>query len=304
MPSLDIVIVNWNAGRWLRDCLESLAACDEGDIARVTVVDNASADGSADGLDGLGLPLETIRNSRNVGFAAACNQGAATGASDYLLFLNPDTRLFPDTLGTVVRFMSSAGGAGVGICGVEILDAAGRPTISCSRFPTLRIVFGRMTGLDRLAPRLLPSQHMAPAELAVSRPVDQVIGAFYLVRRHLFTAAGGFDERYFMYFEDVDLALRLRRLGASSYFLKEARAVHVGNVSSKQVRDLRLYYSLRSRLLFARQHWSRRQANVLLALAIAVELPIRLVRALAAGDRAAFVNTIRGYRRFLAELGR
>ena len=304
MPGLDIVIVNWNAGPWLRDCLESLAACDQGDIARVTVVDNASADGSADGLDDLPLPLETIRNRRNVGFAAACNQGAERGTSEYLLFLNPDTRLFPDTLRTVVRFMSSEPGAGVGICGVEIVDGDGHMAISCSRFPTLRIVFGRMTGLDRVAPRLLPSQHMSPAELAESRPVDQVIGAFYLVRRHLFTAAGGFDERYFMYFEDVDLALRLQRLGASSYFLKEARALHVGNVSSKQVRDLRLYYSLRSRLLFARKHWSRRQANALLALTVAVELPIRLVRALTAGDRGGFVHTIRGYRRFLAELGR
>jgi hypothetical protein len=228
VPRVDIVIVNWNAGPWLRDCLESLAACDQGDIARVTVVDNASADGSADGLDDLPLPLETIRNRRNVGFAAACNQGAARGTSEYLLFLNPDTRLFPDTLRTVVRFMSSDEGAGVGICGVEIVDGAGHLTISCSRFPTLRIVFGRMTGLDRVAPRLLPSQHMAPAELVESRPVDQVIGAFYLVRRHLFTAAGGFDERYFMYFEDVDLAERLSRAGWLHVYAPSAVVVHEG----------------------------------------------------------------------------
>jgi len=207
--SLDIIIVNWNAGDHLRDCLASIARTRTGpELRRVTVVDNASSDGSLYGLEDLSVPLEIIRNDKNVGFAAACNQGAATSTADYLLFLNPDTRLFPNTLETVAHFMESERAAGIGICGVQVVDSAGRPGISCAPFPTLRAFFGRMTGLHIVLPRLFPSYHHTPAELSQSRLVDQVIGAFYFVRRDLFTRLGGFDERYFLYFEEVDFAPR------------------------------------------------------------------------------------------------
>src|SRR5918992_6063227 len=120
-PSVHIVVVNWNTGDYLRSCLSSIASADRdgAGIARVTVVDNDSRDGSTDGLEDLRLPLQVVHNSHNVGFAAACNQGAAGSTADYLLFLNPDTRLFSDTLTVTMRFMESERAAGVGICGVS-----------------------------------------------------------------------------------------------------------------------------------------------------------------------------------------
>src|SRR5207253_6632294 len=127
--------------------------------------------------------------------------------------------------------------------------------------------------------RLFPSHHLTPAELRQSRIVDQVIGAFYFVRRELFTDLDGFDERYFIYFEEVDFALRARQVGRSTYFLRDAVAYHVGNVSTDQVPDLRLYHSLRSRFLFAYEHWPRLHANLLVALTLTVELFARLARA-------------------------
>lgn len=302
--SSHIIIVNWNTGDRLKECLESIALADyvEGEIGRVTVVDNASSDGSATGLHDISLPLEVIRNNTNVGFAAACNQGAARSTADYLLFLNPDTRLLPDTLNTVTRFMESDQSARVGICGGELLDDDGKPTISCSWFPTLRTVFGRTTGLHVVLPQLFPSSHLTAAETQQSRLVDQVIGAFYLVRCELFARLGGFDERYFMYFEDVDFALRARKVGARSYFLKDARAFHVQNVSSDQIQDRRLYYSLRSRLLFAYQHWPRWQADALLALTLGVELPARLIRAGSRRSGSDVAATISGYRSLFRDI--
>jgi N-acetylglucosaminyl-diphospho-decaprenol L-rhamnosyltransferase len=303
-PSVHVVIVNWNTGGYLRECLASIAEADPDGvtISRVTVVDNASSDNSAGGLEDTPFPLEVVLNADNIGFAAACNQGAAGSAADYLLFLNPDTRLFPETLATVTRFMESEESKDVGICGVEIVDGEGRPEVSCARFPDLRVFFGRITGLDALLPRMFPSYHLTPGELRESRLVDQVIGAFFFVRRELFSRLGGFDSRYFMYFEEVDFALRARREGVGSYFLKEASAFHAENVSSDQVRGRRLYYSLRSRLLFVDRHWSPWKAAALFALTFTVEPVARLTRAAVGRNRREVATVAEGYRRLAGDL--
>jgi N-acetylglucosaminyl-diphospho-decaprenol L-rhamnosyltransferase len=302
--SVHIVIVNWNTGPYLRQCLESIVAADGPDVAItcVTVVDNDSTDGSAASIEDLPLPLQVIRNRRNVGFAAGCNQGAAGSLADHLLFLNPDTRLLEDTLAIVTRFMDGPRADCIGICGVQMVDETGAPAISCARFPTLRILLGKMTGLDRVAPGMFPSHHLTPAELRSSRVVDQVIGAFFLVRRDLFERLGGFDPRYFIYFEEVDFALRARRQGVLTYFLNDARVVHVANVSSGQVRDIRLYHSLRSRRLYAREHWPRHAARALVALTLTVELVARVADAARRRSASDLAATAAAYRRFAGHL--
>ncbi|MFG2497178.1 sugar transferase [Streptomyces sp. NPDC048441] len=277
----DIVIVNWNTGRYLKECLRSIARADRSVLAvrTVVVVDNASTDRSAYGLDVPGLQLKVIANTRNRGFAAACNQGAALCGSDYILFLNPDTRLLPDTLRTVGEFLHTPTAERVGIVGVRNVDEQGRPGVSYSRFPSLRGFVGMMTGLDRVLPALFPPRHARPAETVRSGPVDQVIGAFFLARRPLFEALEGFDERYFLYYEEVDLALRARRRGWPSYFLSDARVYHAENVSTDQIRGKRLGYSLRSRTLFVFRHWPRWRAGLLVALSLTVEPAARFLRA-------------------------
>jgi GT2 family glycosyltransferase len=304
--SIHIVIVNWNTGHCLRDCLRSIAAAagDEVALTRVTVVDNASVDGSAAGLDHLDLPLEVVRNRRNVGFAAGCNQGAAGAAADHLLFLNPDTRVFPDTLAVVTAFMDSDEARSVGICGADVLDPSGDHAISSARFPTLRVMAGKVTGLSRILPGTFPSHHLTPAETRESRFVDQVIGAFFLVRRPLFERLGGFDEDYFIYYEEVDFARRALAVGARSYLLKEARVVHAGSVSAGQQRDARLYHSLRSRQRYARRHWPRRHAHLLAVLTVLVELPARLATALLRRSRTDVSATLSAYARLARDLRR
>ena len=298
MPgSIHIVIVNWNTRDYLRRCLQSIALTDRENVslAQVTVVDNASTDGSAVDLEDLGLPLEVVQNRRNIGFAAACNQGAASSEADYLLFLNPDTRVFPDTLGVVTGFMDGEQTASIGICGGQVLDPAGGPAISCARFPTLPVVFGKMTRLCAVLPRVFPSHHLTPAETRQSGFVDQIIGAFFVVRRNLFTRLKGFDTRYFLYYEEVDFTRRALQSGFHSYFLKDARILHSGSISAGQVRDLRLYHSLRSRQIYARRHWPRRHAILLAVLTLAVELPARLTIAVLRRRRSDFSATVSAY---------
>jgi N-acetylglucosaminyl-diphospho-decaprenol L-rhamnosyltransferase len=304
--SIHIVIVNWNTRDYLSHCLQSIVLADRDNVkvARVTVIDNASADGSAAGLDDSGLPLEVVHNSSNIGFAAACNQGAAGSQADYLLFLNPDTRLFEDTLAVATGFMDSGQAAHIGICGGQVLDPAGGPAISCARFPTLPVLFGKVTRLSLVLPRFFPSHHLTPAETHHSGLVDQVIGAFFLVRRELFTRLGGFDTRYFVYYEEVDFARRALRHGFRSYFLKEARILHSGGISADQVRDVRLYHNLRSRQIYARRHWPRWQAILLVVLTLGVELPARLTMALLRHSRSDFSAALSAYRMLVGDLRR
>jgi GT2 family glycosyltransferase len=205
-PDLDIVIVNWNTGAQLRDALASVASAllHAFTLARVVIVDNASRDGSAAGLDELGLPVTIIKNDENRGFGAASNQGAASSSSKYLLFLNPDMRLYADSLSVAVAFLEEPVNAGIGLCGIQLVDAEGRIHRSCTRHPRPRHFVAKMTGLDRIAPRLFPSHVMTEWGHDEDRQVDHVMGAFLLVRREVFEQLGGFDERFFVYLEDLD----------------------------------------------------------------------------------------------------
>ena len=263
---LDIVIVNWNAGTLLQDCLHSIEGTTQTGfkIGQVVIVDNGSTDGSLDELASTALPLNIIRNTENKGFAAACNQGVQRSHADYLLFLNPDTRLFPDSLSLPLAFMEATQNQSIGICGIQLLDDDGEVSRSCARFPTPSLLYGWMLGLDKLLPRFFPSHLMQEWGHDTSRDVDQVIGAFFMVRGRLFDELNGFDERFFVYQEEVDFSLRARQLGWRSHYLAGAKAYHKGGGSSGQVKARRLFYSLRSRILYGYKHFSRIQATAVL----------------------------------------
>jgi len=262
----------------------------------LVVVDNNSADGSADGLGGLSeQPISVLRNDANRGFASACNQGAVGTQADYLLFLNPDTRVFADCLWRPLEFLEHNANSKFGICGVRHVDDSGAFSTSCARFPTLRIFFGQMTGLSRLFPMWFPSHLMPESECMESREVDQIIGAFFLVRRTLFEALGGFDPRFFVYFEEVDFSLRALQAGFRSYYLASSMVYHKGGGSSQQAKAARLSYSLRSRLLYGFKHYSFLEAMILAVLTLTVEMAARLLAALASMSLSNLVETVEGY---------
>ena len=140
MPKIDIIIVNWNSGKQLHECLQSIgtATKDGSNLGNIIVVDNASVDGSADELQNFNLPLTIIRNNINRGFAAACNQGASESKADYLLFLNPDVQLFENSLSVPIAFMERPENRHIGIVGIQLVDEEGRISRTCARFPTSR----------------------------------------------------------------------------------------------------------------------------------------------------------------------
>lgn len=297
MVTLDVVIVNWNTGRQLRECLEAIAVTEREvlQLDRVVVVDNASSDNSADGLEDMNPPIGLVRNPVNLGFAAGCNIGAKGSEADYLLFLNPDTRLFSGSLTAPVSFMESEGSADVGVLGIQLVDGRGAVMRTCARHPTPAGCFCRMLGLDRVLPRVFPGYLMADWDHLESRRVDHVTGAFFLVRRGLYESMGGFDERFFVYLEDLDFNLRVSNAGWSCYYLAGTRAFHRGGGASEGDRTASLFHAVRSRILFCYKHFSRPAATSLALGSLFVEPAIRILFAAASGSSAGIRETIKGY---------
>jgi GT2 family glycosyltransferase len=295
--SLDIVIVNWNAGRGLNACLSSIRAAsrDGFELKRVLVVDNASVDGSADNLHFPDLPLSLVRNPANRGFAAACNQGARGTPADYLLFLNPDMRVLADSLQAPIQFMEEPQNARVGICGIQLLDERGNVSRSCSRFPTSASLFSQMLGLDRLFPNVFKGHFLDQQDHLESGQVDQVMGAFFLVHREVFESLKGFDERFFVYFEELDFSYCARQAGWQSYYLATAQAYHKGGGCSEQVKARRLYYALSSRILYSYKHFGWVAATGVLLGTLLVEPFSRLVLAVAHKSFGEMQETMQAY---------
>jgi len=190
-----IVIVNWNAGESLAACIASVVAEAPGEIV---VVDNASSDDSLAAVRARHPTLRVLENGTNVGFAAAATQGATAARGDVLVFLNPDARLLPGALATLVDALVATPGAG--IAGGGLVDERGRWEPAHARFdPVAHLVFDTTLG------RLRARQRRAPVI------VDWVYGTFMAVRAEVFRQLGGFDARYFVYGEDMDLCHRAAR---------------------------------------------------------------------------------------------
>jgi len=264
-------------------------------IGRIVVVDNASSDGSAAGLENLPIPLTVIENNTNRGFAAACNQAAKRSGADFLLFLNPDTRLFPGSLAHPVHAMIAPENQGVGIVGVQLLDADGNVTPTCARFLTPGMVTRRILGLEHIRRSPWPSSVMTDWDHRASASVDHVIGAFFLVRRTLFERLGGMDERFFVYLEDLDFSLRARQIGFRTLYLPDAHVYHKGGGASQHAKAMSLYYALSSRILYGFKHFIPWKAWGLLFATLLVEPITRVGQAVLQGSVTRIRNTLTAY---------
>jgi len=258
-------------------------------------VDNSSTDGSLSCIENIGLPLYIIRNGVNRGYAAACNQGAAKAKADFLLFLNPDTRLLKNSLTLPLRFMEAPENARVGICGIQLLDEYEQVARTCSRFPTPGMFLAKACGVTKLSTFAHLAHNMSEWNHQTTRKVDHVIGAFFWVRRCVWEELVGFDERFFVYIEDVDFSLRARQAGWKTVYLAEAQAFHAGGGTSRQVKDLRLFYSLRSRLMYGHKHYGAMQLTLLMLITLLFEPFTRMTHCLFHNSFRGILHTLRAY---------
>jgi len=292
---LSLLIVNWNGGELLARCLASIDASLPPALrarCEVIVVDNGSTDGSAERL-----PLQAndrvLRLPQNLGFGAACNRGAAQAQGECLLLLNPDCEL---RVGSVERCLAELQRSDlrVGICGLALVDDSGAVARSCHRFPGPRELLGTAAGLHAVNPRLFDSR-MRDWDHASDRIVDHVIGAFYMMRLSTFRTLGGFDERFFVYLEDLDLSLRARQAGWVTSFVAGPPSYHLGGGVSRQILGRRLFYATRSRLQYADKHLPRWQARLHTVVTLLVEPLSRSLHALLRRSPREFKATWQGF---------
>jgi N-acetylglucosaminyl-diphospho-decaprenol L-rhamnosyltransferase len=228
---LAVVIVNHNAGVYLRRCMESLRASAGDAHLEVVVVDNASRDGSPEAVLAERRDVELIRNRANRGFAAAANQGIAATSAPLVLLLNPDAEIIGGTLASFVKVARERPHAAA--IGALVRNPDGSIQPSARRVPRLGEALGHAF-LGPLLPRnrFTRSYTMAGWDRASEREVEWVSGSAMLLRREALDQVGALDEGYFMYVEDVDLCTRLRASGWQVLFSPELEVVHQIGVST------------------------------------------------------------------------
>lgn len=231
--SLTTIVVTWNSGEDIAECLTSLrSSADFNDIA---VGDNGSFDGTPEIIREKFPDVTISEFPENPGFAAACNRLASSCATEFVLFLNPDCIVNPSALESALeRF---AGDTGLGLVSVALDDERGVRQRICYRFPGVwnSIVDG--LGLYRLLPKRRREESMLGDffDNASSRDVDWVYGAFMLVRRRALAEIGGVPEDYFLFAEDLDLCYQLRAAGYRIGFIADVSVIHKGNRSAGQL---------------------------------------------------------------------
>jgi GT2 family glycosyltransferase len=237
-PDISVIVVSWNTREELRACLESVLAGLRGTLGEVIVVDNASADGSAEMVKASFPEVHIIRNARNLGFAAGCNMGLQVAAGRYLLLLNPDTIVLDDVLAATVRYLDDH--PNVGAFGCRILNSDGTLDPSCFRDPSVLNTFLGLTGLARLRwPRALGRERMTHWLRDSERDVDVVTGCYLATRREVVDDIGPLDSGYFFCGEEADWCRRIRSGGWVVRFAPVGDIIHAGGVAGRKLNEWR-----------------------------------------------------------------
>jgi len=232
---LSIIIVTWNSQDFIRACLDSIFS-QEGVSPEVFVVDNNSSDKTCEIIRKNYPQVDLIRNPVNLGYAKANNQALKLAQGEFILFLNPDTKLYPDILKKMLDFMR--GYPEIAALGPKLLNPDGTIQPSCREFPKYSTLLWEFTGLSRLFPRskIFGAWKMGYFNHQETREVDQPMASALLVRKNVLDELGFLDERFPIFFNDVDLCYRIRKTGRKTIFYPEAKLVHYKGKSVEMIK--------------------------------------------------------------------
>lgn len=221
---LSIIIVSWNVRDLLRECLQSVYATAQDCSFEVIVVDNASSDGSVDMVVGEFSEVTIIQNKFNKGFGAANNQGVQKATGEYVLFLNDDTKVYDHTFDRCLSYMR--GHTDSGALGCHIINSDGSTQPSVRAEPTLYSQVIVLSKVYNIFPQLLKTYRQRNFDYSKTQSVHEVMGAFFMMPKELFVQLGGFDEHFFVWFEETDLAKRIRNAQKKVVYFADAQILH------------------------------------------------------------------------------
>jgi hypothetical protein len=264
-PDISVVIVSYKVPELLRACLASLQRESAGCSHEVIVVENASGDGSAELVRDEFPGVRLIALDENIGFAAGSNTGAGAARGEYVLLLNPDTELVGDTLGALLRYARAHPEAGL-VGGRTVRPGGQLDPGSCWGAQSLWSLVCFASGLSTILrdSRLFNPEALPGWARDSARRVDIVTGCLCLVPRAVWEQLDGFDESFFMYGEDADLAARARKRGYYPAITPDAVILH--HVGASSLSDDKREMNLRCRVALARKHWSPARASIAVAL--------------------------------------
>jgi GT2 family glycosyltransferase len=263
---LSIIIVNWNTGDLLVQCLNSIYQTVRTVEMEVWVVDNGSKDGSGVAAVARFPQIKFIQNKGNFGFARANNLALNMAAGRYLLLLNPDTQVSKGAVEKLISFMDAY--PEVGGAGVQLINSDGSKQNSIANFPSLATELLNKSLLRWFFPEQFPGKERNYSEFI---EVDSVIGACLMVRREALEQVGLFDEDYFLFLEETDWCYRMKRAGWKVYHVPQAKVYHFQGKSAEAERKRAKVEYYRSRYHFFRKNKGNLQWGILL-----VGLVIRL----------------------------
>jgi GT2 family glycosyltransferase len=296
---LSIILVSYNVKDYLLGCLKSIYEETSGIDFEVLVIDNASRDDSVAAVREKYPQATMIANKGNAGLSAAMSQGVDASSGRYILYLNPDTEMIGDTLGGVVRFADSHPETAGFAC--KLLNPDRTLQHSCFRFPNLRMAF---YGFFPRVPMDSVENGRYPEETynTVFEP-EHVLGAFLMVRRSAVEKIGGWDARFFMYFEETDFCYRLIQSGHRILYCPDCALIHYGGRSTSAVHEEMSVEFYRSQAFFYRKNYGLGRYLLLKAI-VALGLSSWALRSTAAVvrgriDGALFRTRLRNYARIL-----
>jgi len=291
---IDIVIVNWNSHDFLRKCVLSILDSKQFElVSSVIIIDNNSTDDSLQLLP-IHAKLKGVKNTENLGFAKACNQGFKMSQSKYILLLNPDAVLLDNTIAASFDYMEAH--QDVDVLGCQLLNDSNHITPTCARFPKpINFVYHSL-GVSKIWPKLFhPPTLMTDWNHQESRFVDQVMGAYMFMRNNVFEKAGYFDERFFVYFEELDFSLSLKNAGGKSFYHSGIQAIHTGMGTTETVKAFRLFLSLSSRLKYAKKRFSMFGYLAVAFFTFTIEFLMRFLQLVLKGNLSETKNLVKGY---------
>jgi len=255
LKKLSIIIVNYNTSEELAVCIKSIIQYTKDIHYEIIVVDNNSQDDSKIILKEKFEEVKSFFLCKNMGYSFANNYGLQRCDSEYILILNPDTYLWEDSISKMVRFMD--GHPDIGVLGPDLKDIHGRSQLPASRFPGLMQQLFEALFLKIILHRIARTKKQKES-LAQNIPfeVDWIAGACFLLRRNVYLEVGGLDNEFFLYNEDVEWCLRIKKAGWRIFCYPKTCVIHLQGASTYKDHYLLVLSRYKSKFIYARKHFS------------------------------------------------